>query len=56
MRDRPRTFRLWQEITLALALKIVLLGLIWLAWFSTPGDHAIDASKMTSHLFPQQHP
>ncbi len=54
MAGKPTTVRLWQEITLALVLKVIVLALIWLAWFSAPEDHAIDASKVTSHLFPQQ--
>lgn len=54
MRNRHRSLTLWQEITLALALKITLLTLIWLAWFSTPHDDSVDAMKAASHLFSSQ--
>jgi hypothetical protein len=53
MEGEPKTIRLWQEIALALVLKATALALIWLAWFSSPADHAVDASKMTSHFFSQ---
>jgi len=52
--NKYKSLSLWQEITLALALKITLLGLIWLAWFSSPHDAASDAAKATAHLFPTQ--
>jgi hypothetical protein len=45
---------LWQEITLALVLKITLLTVIWLAWFAAPHDDAVDAMKAASHLFSSQ--
>ena len=54
MTGKPKAVRLWQEITLALVLKVLVLTLIWLAWFSTPEDHTVDASKITSRLFSQQ--
>lgn len=54
MTGKPKTIRLWQEIALALALKVVALALIWLAWFSGPEDSAVDASKVTSRFFIQQ--
>jgi hypothetical protein len=49
-----KSLALWQEITLALAFKITLLGLIWLAWFSSPHDSSIDAVKAAAQLFPTQ--
>lgn len=54
MTGKPKTFRLWREIALALVLKAVVLTLIWAAWFSTPEDHSIGASTISSRLFPQQ--
>lgn len=54
MTSKPKTVRFWQEITLALVLKVVVLTLIWIAWFSTPEDHDLDAQKITSRLFSQQ--
>ncbi len=54
MTGKPEAVRLWQEIALALALKVLLLALIWLAWFAAPEGDALDASKMTSRLYSQQ--
>ncbi len=54
MTEKPKTIRFWQEITLALVLKVIVLTVIWLVWFSSPEDHSVDASKVTSHLFSQQ--
>jgi hypothetical protein len=54
MTGKPKTFRLWQEISLALALKAVALFIIWFVWFSVPDDHVVDAQQVASHLFPQQ--
>jgi hypothetical protein len=53
MTSKPKTFRLWQEITLALALKAAALIIIWFVWFSAPEDQAVDARQVTSHLFPR---
>lgn len=49
-KDKPLTLR--QEILLALALKVALLTLIWLTWFSAPGDGRIDAAQVSAQLFP----
>lgn len=46
---------LWQEITLVLALKIALLAMIWVAWFSTPENHAPDEQSMASRIFSSTH-
>jgi hypothetical protein len=54
MAGKPKTVRFRREISLALVLKAIALGLIWLAWFSAPGDESIDASKAASHFFSQQ--
>lgn len=54
MTGKLRTIPLWQEITLALALKAVALAIIWFAWFSTPEGQAVDAKQVTSHLLPTQ--
>ncbi len=55
MTGKPKIVRLWKEITLAIVLKAIVLAVIWYAWFSTPEDHAVDASKITSRFFPQHH-
>lgn len=54
MLNKYKSLSLWQEITLALALKISLLGLIWLVWFSPPHAPSVDAMKAAAHLFPTQ--
>lgn len=53
MTDKPKTIRLRREIVLALVLKVALLTFIWAAWFSAPEDRTIDASIISSRLFPQ---
>ena len=50
---RKPTIRFWQEISLALILKALLLAVIWLAWFSGPEDRSVDASTIASRLFQQ---
>lgn len=45
---------LWQEITLALALKVALLTLIWLAWFSPTHEIPVDTAQVASHLIHNQ--
>ena len=54
MTGKPKTFRLWQEISLALVIKAVALFIIWFVWFSVPDDHVVDAQQVASHLFPRQ--
>jgi hypothetical protein len=54
MISKPKTFRLWQEISLALALKAAAIFIIWFVWFSAPEDQAVDAQQVASHLFPRQ--
>src|SRR5674476_628329 len=36
MTGKPKTFRLWQEISLALVIKAVAIFIIWFVWFSVP--------------------
>jgi hypothetical protein len=55
MSGKPKSTRLWKEITLALVLKVAVLGIIWAVWFSTPEDRTVDASRITSRFFSQQH-
>ncbi len=43
---------LWQEIALILALKIALLAMIWVAWFSHPETQVLDERSMASRIFP----
>jgi hypothetical protein len=54
MTCKPKTLRLWQEISLALAFKAVAIFIIWFVWFSAPEDQAVDAQQVASHLFPRQ--
>jgi hypothetical protein len=54
MSGKPETMRLWKEIALALVLKVTVLGIIWAAWFSTPEERTVDASKITSRFFSEQ--
>ena len=51
MAVRSAYLPLWQEIALILALKIALLALIWLAWFSNPESRAPDERSMASRMF-----
>lgn len=50
--SRPRATRLalWQEITLVLAIKLIALYLIWLAFFSSPAGRHLDAGGVAQSL------
>ncbi len=50
MSKKSRSVPLWQEITLALVLKGILLAVIWAAWFSAPQDRSLDASKVAAQI------
>jgi hypothetical protein len=49
-----KNVRLWQEITLALALKGIVLAGIWAIWFSSPQDAALDDQAVASRILTQQ--
>ncbi len=50
MNGKPRSVPLWQEIVLALAVKAILLTVIWAAWFSAPEDRNLDASRVAAQI------
>jgi hypothetical protein len=54
MTDRAKSTRLWKEITLALAVKGLVLAVIWSVWFSAPEDASLDDQKVASRIFFQQ--
>jgi len=54
MSDKAKKVRLRQEITLALALKVLVLFIIWAAWFSTPQDANLDDQAVASKILSQQ--
>lgn len=54
MTGKTKRLRLWQEITLALALKGFVLAIIWSMWFSVPEDASLDDQKVASRIFSQQ--
>lgn len=50
MTAKNRTVRFWQEIALALALKGLVLALLWSVWFSAPEDASLDDRKVASQI------
>jgi len=54
MTEKAKTVRLWKEIVLALAFKALVLGIIWVVWFSAPEDKTLDDQKVASQLLSQQ--
>lgn len=50
MAEKTGSHPLWQEITLALVLKGMLLAVIWYAWFSTPDVQTVDENRMAAQL------
>jgi hypothetical protein len=54
MNDKVKTVRLWQEITLTLALKILVLFVIWAVWFSVPEEAILDDQAVASQILSQQ--
>ena len=54
MAGKAKPVRLWQEIVLALALKVLVLAIIWAAWFSVPEDTSLDDQKVASQILSQQ--
>jgi hypothetical protein len=47
---RLQRFALWQEITLVLVIKLIVLCFIWFAFFSTPTGHHLDADGVAQSL------
>ena len=54
MPEKAKPVRLWQEITLALALKFFVLFVIWAVWFSVPEDAALNDQAVASKILSQQ--
>jgi len=54
MTDKAKTVRLWQEIVLTLALKSLVLVIIWTVWFSAPEDASLDDQAVASKILSQQ--
>jgi hypothetical protein len=46
----PRRMPLWQEITIVLVIKGIALYLIWLVFFSTPLDPALESGGVGGTL------
>ncbi len=53
MARKFKPVRLWQEIVLTLALKAVLLTVIWAVFFSAPQDRTIDGKQAAAHVLSQ---
>ncbi len=56
MTRKSTPVRLWQEIALALALKVLLLTVIWAVFFSAPQDQTIDGRQAAAHILSQLSP
>ena len=54
MSEKTKSFRLWQEIALTLALKAFVLFVIWAVWFSVPEDATLDDQAVASKILSQQ--
>lgn len=54
MTVKVKTVRLWQEISLTLAVKILVLVSIWMIWFSAPQDINLDDQAVASKILSQQ--
>ena len=57
LRDSERTpraprLKLWQEITLVLAIKAITLCAIWWAWFAHPQDKRLDGAGVADSITP----
>jgi hypothetical protein len=54
MAGKTKPVRLWQEITWALVLKVLVLLIIWLVWFSAPEETRLDDQAVASKILSQQ--
>lgn len=54
MTEKAKNVRLWHEIALTLAFKILLLTVIWVVWFSSPEDITLDDQKVASKILSPQ--
>jgi len=49
---RATRLKLWQEITLVLAIKAITLAAIWWAWFAHPQDKRLDGASVADSITP----
>jgi hypothetical protein len=54
MAGKAKPGRLWKEVALTLALKVLVLTIIWAAWFSSPEDITLNDQKVASQILSQQ--
>ncbi|MCG6933588.1 MAG: hypothetical protein LJE57_08105 [Gallionella sp.] len=54
MPNKTKRAHLWKEISLTLVQKILVLFVIWAAWFSAPEEARLDDQAVASKLFSQQ--
>ena len=54
MSEKTKPVRLWQEITLTLVLKVIVLFVIWAVWFSAPEQDSLDDQAVATKLLSQQ--
>ncbi len=54
MTGKAKSVRLWKEITMALAIKGLVLAIIWSVWFSSPEEASLDDQKVASQILSQK--
>jgi hypothetical protein len=54
MSKKTRPVRLWQEISLTLMLKVIVLFVIWAVWFSAPEQDSLDDQTVATQILSQQ--
>ncbi len=52
MAGKAKRIQFWQEIALALAIKGLVLAVIWSVWFSAPEDAGLNDQKVAARIFP----
>ena len=52
MTGKAKRIPLWQELALALAIKGLVLAVIWSVWFSAPEDAGLNDQKVAARIFP----
>ncbi|HTN94898.1 MAG TPA: hypothetical protein VMJ33_09970 [Gallionella sp.] len=54
MPEKAKPVRLWQEVSLTLALKVIVLFVIWAVWFSAPEQDRLDDQAVATKILSQQ--
>ena len=54
MPDKTKPVRFWQEITFTLALKVLVLFIIWAVWFSPPEENRLDEQAVAAKILSPQ--